>query len=456
MALAEALHHSSGTTPSKRDTRVVEGAKNDAKRGQKTVTRAREGEVREEHLALHRRDFPRRMRPALLVDVQPQGCVERHVVEHMADVCPVVQTLDAPMPQLVDTVLEFFRALTCRLTSRSSQCPRSPLTVSRSVWWSGVSLRWWNSWWKCRRSCLILRFLQRTVEQTVDNPASRGRGRSGGLQGFFPGQSTTAAAVDIPVPRGDLQGFLPGQVSTASSSHSPDAENEAGIGVFRTFRRGKKVRRPQPSRVRSCPPVSARGRGRLVRAEMEDDAEPLIEEEEDPSGWSVAPSASGRPFFWHRISRRSVWKLPPGASVRRRKRKKRRKRRTPRSPRPLLRARARCRQRQWHVSGFPCDVSPRAVFPSVDGRPKMLDVVAGVEQKNSYVLLFSAPRTVFPSLSSGPRCSASWPVWTRRISACARLGLLVFDDVFSRCAPLGCLKPKMPVIMAGVDHRTVM
>ena len=49
-------------------------------------------------------------------------------------------------------------------------------------------------------------------------------------------------------------------------------------------------------------------------AEMEDDEEPLIEEEEDPSDWFVAPSASGRPFFWHRISRRSVWKLTPGAS----------------------------------------------------------------------------------------------------------------------------------------------
>ena len=46
-------------------------------------------------------------------------------------------------------------------------------------------------------------------------------------------------------------------------------------------------------------------------AELEDDAELLVEEEEDPSGWSVSLSASGRPYFWHRISRRSVWKLPP-------------------------------------------------------------------------------------------------------------------------------------------------
>ena len=79
-----------------------------------------------------------------------------------------------------------------------------------------------------------------------------------------------------------------------------------------------------------------------------------------------------------------------------------------------------------------------AAFPSVDDRPKMLDIMAGTEQKYSYVLLmckvgflgYVAPRAVFPSLSSGPRCSASWPVWTRMIfSACARLGLLVFDDV---------------------------
>ena len=150
-----------------------------------------------------------------------------------------------------------------------------------------------------------------------------------------------------------------------------------------------------------------------------------------------------------RISRHSVWKLPPGASVRkkkgRRNRKKRRKRRTLRSPRPLLRARARRRQRQWHVSGFPFDVSPRAVFPSVDDRPKMLDIMAGMEQKNSYVLLFSAPRTVFPPLSSGPRCSASWPVWTRRISACARLGLLVVDDVPRAVLLLVVSSPRCPL-----------
>ena len=59
-----------------------------------------------------------------------------------------------------------------------------------------------------------------------------------------------------------------------------------------------------------------------------------------------------------------------------------------------------------------------------------------------------APRAVFLSLSSGPRCSASWLVWTRR------LGLLVLTLSLARCSSW-CLRPQMPVIMAGLDHRTV-
>ena len=249
-------------------------------------------------------------------------------MDQIVDAVPGLPTLDGPVPlmveQLVD-VLQLFDALVpvteqvidvpkilpvdvpLRTSVREPQLAEQLVEVPTVVSYSSLS--------------------QRTVEQTVDNPASRGRGRSGGLQGFFPGQGSTAAVVDIPVHRGDLQGFLPGQGSTASSSHSPDAENEAGVGVFRTFPRLKKSAASAaiPSPI---VPASVSSWTRAAYedldaadepAELEDDAEPLIEEEEDPSGWSVAPSASGRPFFWHRISRRSVWKLPPGASVRKKK-----------------------------------------------------------------------------------------------------------------------------------------
>ena len=61
----------------------------------------------------------------------------------------------------------------------------------------------------------------------------------------------------------------------------------------------------------------------------------------------------------------------------------------------------------------------------------------------------------FPWSSSGPRCFASWPVWTRRnCSAFARLGLLGLTMSLALCSSC-CLRPKLPVIMAGMDPRTV-
>ena len=88
----ERLHHSANVTDLRKKEEVEQLWYN-ALRGQKTA-RAGGG------------------LPAPLSEVAGrQEVLVRHVVEHMADVCPVVQTLDAPVPQMVDTVLEFFRAL---------------------------------------------------------------------------------------------------------------------------------------------------------------------------------------------------------------------------------------------------------------------------------------------------------------------------------------------------------
>ena len=149
---------------------------------------------------------------------------------------------------------------------------------------------------------------------------------------------------------------------------------------------------------------------------------------------------------------RACWCTSCHCRMSKRKRNKKRKKKLPKTSSSC--GRARRRQRQWHArdAGFPGDVSPRAVLPSVDDRPKMLDIMAVTEQKYSYVLLICkvgfpgnfAPRAVFLSLFSGPRCSASWPVWTRRILACARLGLLVFDDVFRAVLLLVVSSPRCP------------
>ena len=76
--------------------------------------------------------------------------------------------------------------------------------------------------------------------------------------------------------------------------------------------------------------------------------------------------------------------LPP----RQRKRKKRRKRRTPRTSSNSSCGRARRRQRQWHVLGwFYWYLSPRAVFLSVVAWSQMFGIMAGMDQRYSYVAL---------------------------------------------------------------------
>ena len=163
-------------------------------------------------------------RPDCLAGVRPQERVQQHPVDQIVDTAPALPILGVAVllmgEQLVD-VLRFFNTL-CPVAEQVIDVPK-------------ISLENIPARRLCRVPQLVEQlvevptvlscssFLQRTVEQTVDNPASRG----------------------------DLQGFLPGQGSTASSSHFPDAANEAAVGVFRTISRGKKVRRPQPSRVRS-------------------------------------------------------------------------------------------------------------------------------------------------------------------------------------------------------------
>ena len=162
--------------------------------------------------------------------------------------------------------------------------------------------------------------------------------------------------------------------------------------------------------------------------QQDEDAELLIEKEEDPSGWSVSQSSSGRPYYWHRSSRRSVWHLPPAASARkkkgRRKRKKRKKRRKRRLPRTSSFSSPRRRLRQWHMQGWFCWFLSYAVSPSFGGRPKLPSFMDGMDKMDSFIarrrsrqwqagLAGFVPRAVSLSLSSGPRCPASWPVWIR-------------------------------------------
>ena len=220
MVLASVQHHSFGKV----------GTSHAALRGQKQGTRTVQGE---EHELYHTAKFrttplPAGGLPAPLSEVAgKQVVLVRHVVEHMADVCPAVQTLDAPVPQLVDSVLEFFRrldlpvaeqAIDVPMFSSSSSCPSRAVLSEPQLVEQLVEVPTVLSYSLLHR---------RTAEQIVDTPTLHGRGGGarGGLHGLSQGQGSSAVSgavnVDSPVPgrgggaRGGFPGLSQGQGSTA-------------------------------------------------------------------------------------------------------------------------------------------------------------------------------------------------------------------------------------------------
>ena len=244
----------------------------------------------------------------------------------------------------------------------------------------------------------------------------------------------------------------------------------------------------------------------------------MTEEEEDPESWREAYDSDGDLYYWHLRTRRTTWAPPHSSSSAGKRRKKKRKRTTPRTSSHSSRGRAHRRQRQWYVHCWCCCFgAPHTVFPSFVGRTELPGIIVGMNQKDFFHRACRRLRQwhlqgwfcwLFRALSSfllsftGPGCSASWPVWTRRTAlrflavacawlvlqvilhlalyfsllssgpdvrhhcrygpdgqlcgeilavACARLVLLVFCT--SRCVPPVVLKPKMLGIMAGMNQR---
>ena len=88
-------------------------------------------------------------RPGVLKEPEPPNVVDRvqrHTVEQRIEHTPMVQILDAPVPQKVEQLLEVLRRLDIEVP-RSSKCPRSLKTASGSAWWTAIFVirRWRNS-----------------------------------------------------------------------------------------------------------------------------------------------------------------------------------------------------------------------------------------------------------------------------------------------------------------------
>ena len=122
-----------------------------------------------------------------------------HIVDY-ACCAPFAQTLDAPVPQMVEQlpdVMRFFDFLLpvpeqvievpkillddvpMRTVVRDTQLAEQLVEVPTVVSYASLSLLQ-----------ALLEYRQRTMEQNVDIPAvDRGSGTGGGLSGFLPGQN---------------------------------------------------------------------------------------------------------------------------------------------------------------------------------------------------------------------------------------------------------------------------
>ena len=187
MVLASVQHHSFGKV----------GTTHAALRGQKQGTRTVQGE---EHVLYHTAKFrttplPAGGRPAPLSEVAGwQVKVARHTGQLIDDL-PYVQILDTPVPQMVDSAMDFFRRLDLPVAeqvidvpffSSFSSCPSraalsEPQLVEQLVEVPTVL------------SVAVLQ--QRTAEQFIDCPVPGREGRArGGLQGLSQGQGSAAVS----------------------------------------------------------------------------------------------------------------------------------------------------------------------------------------------------------------------------------------------------------------------
>ena len=247
--------------------------------------------------------------PAPLSEVAGwQERVQRHCVEHLAEVCPIVQILDAdvPLPLLVTQYAAIWNM------EEDFQVPELVIEVPK-ISLDVIPLRTLVP--EPQKAVQLVEMptifsfssLQRSVEQLVDIPVPGVGGPSSGLQGFSSGQSSTASPskkriseriveqIVDPVSRGGLPG--------SSFSHSPTGVDE------RANERGFSHFSPNEKNSEGC---FALGVGTAPRVEP-------IHAGCSAGGLRRVGAAQGTPcrqdFFWNRRTNSTVWRAPAGVEV---------------------------------------------------------------------------------------------------------------------------------------------
>ena len=136
-------------------------------------------------------DDPGGSRPPCLGKPRGPGGGLRHTVDQMADICPFVQILDAPVPQMRNEVLDVFRLLDTVLPEQVMDVPKisQDSIPQRLVDCDPLEPQTAEQLVEVPTAFSLALLQQQVVEQIVDNQVPRGRDDHGGLQGFHPEQS---------------------------------------------------------------------------------------------------------------------------------------------------------------------------------------------------------------------------------------------------------------------------
>ena len=274
-------------------------------------------------------------------------------MEDLGSICPYVQILDLPVPQMEDPFVDNLNLVDAmdavRLLDRpiSEQVIEVPKILPHDI----PPRRW------CRDMQLVEQLVevptpvsysslfQQTVEQLVDIPVPGGGGPSSGLQGFLLGQRSTSSPSRKRISERTVEQivdtFSRGGFPGSSSSHSPagdeECADEPGIGVFRTFPQRKKSATRPPHSGSALPPHSSPWTPPAYDVSMD-------RLEEQAKRWQETQQQASESLERARL-------LLDQAS-KRRKRKKRRKRRLPKSSSHSSLRRACRRHLAVAMSGF--------------------------------------------------------------------------------------------------------
>ena len=191
-------------------------------------------------------------RPLPLVEVQPSVRAQRHIVEDLGEFAPMVQILDAPVPQMMDHVAEALRLLDRPIAEQVIAVP----TVS------------------CSSCPLRSRVPEpQSADQLVEVPTV-----------LTPTRIALQIAErigDTPVPRGRVHGSLPGQSSAMSLPESIEwvELSDANGRPYFWNRRTQTVVRKAPPGVQVV--------------------------------WVGVKDEVGGTWYWHRLTRATTYLLPP-------------------------------------------------------------------------------------------------------------------------------------------------